>query len=93
MRTWQKYYLQKGDFKLAIEFYEELTRDFPDNYEYWFNLAMAYKNNHEWEKSKQSYYKALELNPQSHESYFNLAYLCFNENRPFDAVECYKKSS
>lgn len=87
-----KVYLQKGDFKLAIEFYEELTRDFPDNYEYWFNLAMAYKNNHEWEKSKQSYYKALELNPQSHESYFNLAYLCFNENRPFDAVECYKKA-
>lgn len=85
-------YLQKGDFPLAIEFYEELTKECPDKYENWFNLAMSYKNNHDWEKAKQAYYKAIEINPKSHESYFNLAYLCFNENRPQDAVECYKKA-
>ena len=43
------------------------------------NLAMAYKNHHDWDKAKESYYKAIELNPKSHEAYFNLAYLCFNE--------------
>lgn len=87
-----KVYLQKGDFLLAIELYSELTKNFPENYEYWFNLAMAYKNNHDWDKSKQAYYKTIELNPNSHEAYFNLAYLCFNENRPQDAVDCYRRA-
>jgi len=85
-------YLDKGDFELAIGFYEELININQNNYEYQFNLAMAYKNHHDWEKAKQAYYKAIEINPKSHEAYFNLAYLCFNENRPQDAVECYKKA-
>lgn len=87
-----KIYLEKGDFPLAISFYEELTQSFPHNYEYWFNLALAYKNNQEFEKSKQAYYKVLELNPNSAETYFNLAYFCFNENNPQGAIDCYKKT-
>lgn len=85
-------YLQKGDFEIAIGMYEELTKQFPQKYEYRFNLAMAYKNHHDWNKAKESYHKAIELNPKSHEAYFNLAYLCFNENRPQDAVKCYQKA-
>lgn len=85
-------YLDKGDFELAIKYYESLSEEFPKNYEYQFNLAMAYKNHHDWERAKTAYKKAIELNPKSHEAYFNLAYLCFNENRPQDAVECYKKA-
>lgn len=85
-------YLQKGDFEIAIGMYEELTKQFPQKYEYRFNLAMAYKNHHDWDKAKESYYKAIELNPKSHEAYFNLAYLCFNENKPQDAVKCYQKA-
>lgn len=84
-------YMQKGEFELAIELYQELLSHC-EKYEYWFNLAMSYKNIHQWNKAKDAYHKALELNPKSHESYFNLAYLCFNENRPQDAVECYKKA-
>ena len=87
-----KLYLDKGDFELAIKYYESLSEEFPKNYEYQFNLAMAYKNHHDWERAKIAYKKAIELNPKSHEAYFNLAYLCFNENRPQDAVECYKKA-
>lgn len=87
-----KLYLDKGDFELAIKYYESLSEEFPKNYEYQFNLAMAYKNHHDWERAKIAYKKVIELNPQSHEAYFNLAYLCFNENRPQDAVECYKKA-
>lgn len=87
-----KLYLDKGDFELAIKYYESLGEEFPKNYEYQFNLAMAYKNHHDWERAKTAYKKAIELNPKSHEAYFNLAYLCFNENRPQDAVECYKKA-
>lgn len=84
-------YVQKGEFQLAVNLYNELLQH-SEKYEYWFNLAMSYKNLHKWDEAKQAYYKALELNPKSHESYFNLAYLCFNENRPQDAVDCYKKA-
>lgn len=84
-------YMKKGEFKLSIELYQELLNH-NEKYEYWFNLAMSYKNMQQWDKAKNAYYKALELNPKSHESYYNLAYLCFNENRPQDAAECYKKA-
>ena len=67
-------YVQKGEFQLAVNLYNELLQH-SEKYEYWFNLAMSYKNLHKWDEAKQAYYKALELNPKSHESYFNLAYL------------------
>lgn len=84
-------YVQKGEFQLAVNLYNELLQH-SEKYEYWFNLAMSYKNLHRWNEAKHAYYNALELNPKSHESYFNLAYLCFNENCPQDAVDCYKKA-
>lgn len=87
-----KVYLEKGEFNLAIQFYEELVKAEPNSYEVWFNLAMSYKNHHDWDKAKNAYKKSLEINPKGHESYFNLAYLCLNENKPQDAVECYKKA-
>ena len=87
-----KLYHQADRHQDAIEVYEILTKIKPQNYEYQFGLAMAYKNNSDWEKAKQAYYKAIELNPQSHESYFNLAYLYFNENDPQGAVKCYEKA-
>ena len=48
-------YLQKGDYELAIDFYKELTTQCPNRYEYWFYLAMAYKNHHDWELAKEAY--------------------------------------
>ena len=67
-----KLYLDKGDFELAIKYYESLSEEFPKNYEYQFNLAMAYKNHHDWERAKTAYKKAIELNPKSHEAYFSI---------------------
>lgn len=84
-------YLDKGDFKLAISLYEDLVKH-NETYENYFNLAMAYKGNHDWEKSKNAYHKSLEINPKGYESYFNLAYLALNENNPNLAIECYQKS-
>lgn len=85
-------YLDKGDFELSIELYEELVTNCPNKYEYWFNLAMSYKNQQDLDKAKKAYYKALGINPKSHESYFNLAAICFEEQNPQGAVEYYKKA-
>ncbi|MCM1339665.1 MAG: tetratricopeptide repeat protein [Muribaculaceae bacterium] len=84
-------YLDMGDFELAIAIYEDLVKHNP-TYDNWFNLAMAYKGSKNWIKSKEAYYKSLEINPKGYESYFNLAYLALNENHPQEAVECYKKA-
>ncbi len=84
-------YLEKGEFKLAIALYEDLTKH-SESYENWFNLAMAYKGVKDWAKAKDAYCKSLEVNPNGYESYFNLAYLALNENDPWKAVECYKKA-
>ncbi len=84
-------YLEKGEFKAAIALYEDIVKA-SSTYENNFNLAMAYKGNHDWEKAKQAYYKSLEINPKGYESYFNLAYLELNENNPEKAVECYQKA-
>lgn len=83
--------LEKGDYKSAISLYEDLVKH-NKTYENYFNLAMSYKGNHNWEKAKQSYHKSLEINPKGYESYFNLAYLALNENNPDLAIECYKNS-
>lgn len=86
-----KVYFDKGDLIPAINLYEDLTKHNP-TYENWFNLAMAYKENRDWNKSKSAYIKSLELNPKGYEAYFNLAYLALNDNEPERAVECYKKA-
>src|SRR5574344_2790305 len=56
-----KVYLEKGEFNLAIQFYEELVKAEPNSYEVWFNLAMSYKNHHDWDKAKNAYKKSLEI--------------------------------
>lgn len=84
-------YLTKGDFSVAISLYQDLVKHIP-SYNNWFNLAFAYKENHDWINAKNAYYKALEVNSQGYEAYFNLAYLALNDNCPDEAVKCYKKA-
>ena len=84
-------YRDMGNCETAISLYEDLVKANP-TYENYFNLAMSYKSNLNWQKAKDAYYKALEVNPQGYESYFNLAYLAMNDNDPDEAVRCYKKA-
>lgn len=86
-----KLYLEKGDFKTSIALYQDIVKHH-ETYENYFNLAMSYKENHDWQKAKETYHKSLEINPQGYESYFNLAYLALNENDPNLAVECYQNA-
>lgn len=84
-------YLDREDYIVAIRLYEDLVQHSP-TYENYFNLAMACKGAHEWERAKFAYYKSLEINPNGYESYFNLAYLALNDNNPQEAIRCYKKA-
>ena len=85
-------YLKRENFPAAIGVFKSLIELKENEYEYWFNIAVAYKGNHEWENSKQAYLKSLEINPEGYESYYNLAYLYFYEGNADKAIECYKKT-
>ena len=84
-------YLDKGELQASIALYEDIIKAAP-KYDNYFNLAMAYKCNQNWDKAKAMYYKALDINPKGYESYFNLAYLALNENNPKEAIHCYQKA-
>lgn len=84
-------YLDTEKFKISAELYEDLVKHSP-TYENYFNLAMAYKGNHDWQKAQKAYEKSLEINPDGYESYFNLAYIELNKNNPPKAIECYQKA-
>ena len=84
-------YLEKGEFKASIALYEDLVKA-KGSYENYFNLAMSYKGNRDWNKAKEAYHKSIEINPKGYESYFNLAYIALNENNPQQAIECYQKA-
>jgi hypothetical protein len=86
-----KLYLEKGEVQTALALYKDIVKA-SETYENYFNLAMAYKANQEWENAKKAYEKALEINPEGYESHFNLAYLALNDNDPEKAIECYKKA-
>ena len=62
-----------------------------DDYDIYFTLAAAYKNNLEFEKSEAAYQKSLELNSQSEDTWYNLANLYLFLNNPEKAKECFKK--
>ena len=84
-------YLDSEKYDVAASLYSDIVKHSP-KYENYFNLAMAYKGDKQWENAKNAYYKSLEINPDGYESYYNLAYLALNDNDPQEAISCYKKA-
>lgn len=62
-----------------------------EEYGKYFNQALEAKGLGEFKKAQKLYEKAIALKPDLSEAYFNLAYLKFNDSKPFEAIECYKK--
>ena len=86
-----KLYNKMGNFEVSIPLFEDLLQ-VSKTYDKYFNLAIAYKSIHNFEKAKENYLKAVEINPNGYEAHFNLAYLALNKNEPLMAVESYKKA-
>ena len=62
-----------------------------NDYDIYFILAVAYKNNLEFEKAENSYLESLKLNPESEDTWYNLANLYLFLNKPEKAIDCFKK--
>ena len=92
LENYSKVLINRKKITQAIEILEEGIKSFGEVCELMFNLALAYKENREFSKSRMLYEKVIKLNPKLHQAYFNLAYLCFNDNEINRAVECYEKA-
>ncbi|MDX1586370.1 MAG: protein kinase [Balneolaceae bacterium] len=67
-------YFTGGKYKQAAEMYEVVLQDYPNRYQYWGNLAVAYEYSGEKKRSNEAYHTAiekaqaqLEVNPRSAE--------------------------
>lgn len=79
--------------KLIINSYEKALELWPENYEAENNLGSFYSNNlKDYNSAIQHFKKAIELNPDIDEPYFNLGYAYENLNKYEKAIEAYKKA-
>ncbi len=79
----------KFEEELAVQLAEE--QNFGLNFELAFSLGLLYKNLLNFEKSEKYYLKAIELNPTSRDTYFNLANLYTFFHKPQLAKLAYLK--
>ncbi len=70
---------------IAICLLEDVVEAMPNHSQAWNNLGIAYKNSAQWEKAKNAYDKALELD-YSATGLVNLSGLYINNNTPEEAL-------
>lgn len=85
-------YFESGDFTGAINSYKKSLEYKSDDFEVWFNLALAYKSDNQLEKSLEAYQSALSINPNSPDVHFNMGNVLENLNDTFQALEYYQKA-
>ena len=84
------YFIQKN-YKKELETRLSYEKEFGLNFEQAFGIGLAYKNLMDFENSEKYYLKALEINPESRDTCFNLANLYTTFHKPRQAKEYYLK--
>ncbi len=65
---------------------------FPEDARLFFNIGFTFEKLKDFKKAEYSYRKAIELNPNEPDYYYNLGYLLMqNKKNLKEAVECFKK--
>ena len=84
---------KKGDFKKALEFYNQAGIEKPDLPEIRYNLGNSLHQQKEWERALQNYQKALQGTPDMNQAqiYYNLGNTFYRLDKYPEAIEAYKK--
>ena len=84
---------KKGDFKKALEFYNQAGIEKPDLPEIRYNLGNSLHQQKEWERALQNYQKALQGTPDPSQAqiYYNLGNTFYRLDKYPEAIEAYKK--
>ena len=85
---------RKGDLRGAIFEFDQVTRLFPDRFEGWYNLAVAYADNGQWEEAATAFRRAIEIGEEQNlgpdvmrPAYLGLATALRKLGRPDEAAE------
>lgn len=84
---------KKGDYKKALEFYNQAGIEKPDLPEIRYNLGNSLHQQKEWEKALQNYQKALQDTPDLNQAqiYYNMGNTFYRLDKYPEAIEAYKK--
>lgn len=84
--------VQTNRFSEAVSYLKKAVERYPNFFEAWFNLGLAYKGMDDLENAIFAYKKAIELEPENVTANFNLAntYECINETEK--AIEYYEQA-
>lgn len=86
-------YLDSKDFNKAINANKKAIECEPNDFDAWFNLALALKKNSQIDESIEAYKKALTIKPDSYDANYNLGNIFyFTNNDPATAAIHYKKA-
>ena len=72
--------LYQSQFQQAIAQFDKAIETQPDNFEAWHFKGSAWANLRKYDKALECYEKAISINPQYSESYFNLGLLYEQQN-------------
>lgn len=84
---------KKGDFRKALEFYNQAGIENPDSPEIRYNLGNSLHQQKQWEGALQNYQKALQGTPDPNQAqiYYNLGNTFYRLDKYPEAIEAYKK--
>lgn len=85
-------YYSNNNLESAIEAYKKALEVEPDNFDIWFNLALALKKNQQTDDAIKAFQKAISIKPDAFDAYFNLGNIYTGKNDTLSAIDAYQKS-
>lgn len=83
---------QRKNFTEALHYLSMLTANFPDKPEYFSGMAIIQKKLGYYQEAEKNYKKAIEINPNLFEGYYNLGILTYEQNNIDEAITYFWKS-
>ncbi|MGF1494830.1 MAG: tetratricopeptide repeat protein [Microcoleaceae cyanobacterium] len=86
------YWLQQGDWEMAIQAYQETLEFQPDYSWSYYGLGYALQQQQWWSEAAAAYRQALQLNPDFSISYSNLGDCLFRQGQVENAIHAYHQA-
>jgi len=80
------------DYDPAIRIYDDLIRQYPDNYTVWNMLGIALQQIGQIDSARSAYARATKLNPKFSEAYNNVGTTWYQQQKYGKAIRAYQKS-
>ncbi len=89
---WGNDFFNSGNFKKAIEYYDNALKMKPNYDLAWIMKGSVLKSMKRMEEAAECFKKALEVNPDSEESWYNLGAIYYELQRYEDEIQCYDQA-